>query len=267
MSVGDTADPIDAQSPADNTSSASRHQDYYLQTVVFKGRSWIQVEDCLFNVPRYHFERGSEVFAGMFSVPQPGGDTCKEGQGDSNPIVLVGKSSADFQALLKILYPLDIEPVMKNSSTWMTTGEWISVLKLSTEWRFLHIRKMAIEMLASTTEISSVQRIVLARKYEVASWLCRGYLELAQSTESISDEEGELLGWKTAFRLIQARERTPSVRLMNCVNCGCSQCLECSNCGRRQVPQNQARAGSIDAIVESIFAEEFRQAELASAEY
>ncbi|KAK7024961.1 hypothetical protein R3P38DRAFT_2951956 [Favolaschia claudopus] len=156
---------------------------------------------------------------------------------------------------------------MKNSNTWMTTDEWISVLKLSTEWRFLQIRKLAIEMLTSTSQISSVQRIVLARKYEVASWLRRGYLELAQSAESISEEEGELLGWKTAFRLIQARERTLSVRPMNCPSCGCYEYPECSVCCLQQRPENQAQAEALDAIFATIFAEEFRQAELASTEY
>ncbi len=64
-----------------------------------------QVEDRFFKVPRYHFDRSSEVFATAFSLPA--GDPVRaEGQSDDNPIVLEGISSADFQALLKVLYPL-----------------------------------------------------------------------------------------------------------------------------------------------------------------
>jgi hypothetical protein len=68
-------------------------------------RSVAQVEDNIFNVPRYHFERSSEIFAGMLALPADDSVNV-EGRTDENPVVLEGISSADFRALLKALYPL-----------------------------------------------------------------------------------------------------------------------------------------------------------------
>ncbi|KAK7008258.1 hypothetical protein R3P38DRAFT_3211119 [Favolaschia claudopus] len=227
----DTADPIDTQSTVAPT-SWSRDQNYFFQTVYFR------VEDRLFNVPRYHFDRASEVFADMFAVPQPGGDACKEGQSDSNPIVLEGKSFADFQALLKVLYPLRMD----------LRAEALDGVAFSANQK-------AGNRNAHFGE-PNFERPILARLYEVASWLRRGYLELVQRTETIPDDEAEVLGWKTTCRLVQARERTTSARVTNC-----------QYCGRNPYHYRQPAADPVDTTVESIFAEEFRQAELASAEY
>ncbi|KAK7024963.1 hypothetical protein R3P38DRAFT_2951969 [Favolaschia claudopus] len=241
MSPSDT-DPIDAQSPADTTSSAPRHQDYYFQTVIFK------VEDRLFNVPRYHFERASEVFAGMFSLPQP--STSTEGQSDLNPIVLDGKYSADFQALLKVLYPLDVELILNEPHKWMTTDEWISVLKLSTEWCMARFRRLAITKL-DQRDLSSCQRIMLARQYHIVTWLRRGYSELVERAETISEDEAEILGWKTTCRLFQARERAPNARCLSDARAPYSD--------RNGSPP--PATDSVYCIVWTIFAEEFASAE------
>ncbi|KAJ7738096.1 hypothetical protein B0H14DRAFT_2407998, partial [Mycena olivaceomarginata] len=194
-----------------------------------------QVEDCLFNVPRYHFERSSEVFATMFTLPT-GDGVHVEGQNDENPVVLEGIHSDDFQKLLEVLYPLDVREV--GSKNQMTKDEWISVLKLSTQWRFLDLRHLAIERLSETRlNIEIVERILLARQYDIADWLRIGYQDLAGLHRSISREEAEKIGWETAFLLGQVREKTFQV--------------------------DRRRIGRPD--VEGTFGEEFRQAELACA--
>ncbi|KAF8216959.1 hypothetical protein K438DRAFT_1559229, partial [Mycena galopus ATCC 62051] len=156
-----------------------------------------QVEDCLFNVPRYHFERTSEIFATMLTLP-PGDAVEVEGQSDDNPIVLDGISEVDFRALLKILYPL---------TDFMSKDEWLSVLKLSTQWRFLEARDLAIAQLNNHSDIGDVELILLARQYDVATWLRKGYMSIAERSEIISEEEAQKLGWQTAFRLSQLREK------------------------------------------------------------
>lgn len=94
-----------------------RHQNYYMETITFKvglphiiqghGRfsPKTQVEDYIFKVPRCHFERKSEIFRTTFTLPT-GDGVHAEGQTDENPVVLEGIRSLDFQALLKVLYPL-----------------------------------------------------------------------------------------------------------------------------------------------------------------
>ncbi|KAJ7788780.1 hypothetical protein B0H14DRAFT_3503769 [Mycena olivaceomarginata] len=134
-----------------SASVTSRHSKYCFETITPK------VKDCLFNIPRYHFERSSEA---------------------ENLVVLEGIRSDDFHKLLEVLYPLDVEVRSKN---WMTKDEWIFVLKLSTQWRFLDLRHLAIERLNETRfNIEIVEHILLARQYDIADWVWIGYEDLAE---------------------------------------------------------------------------------------
>ncbi|KAF8216991.1 hypothetical protein K438DRAFT_1748117 [Mycena galopus ATCC 62051] len=118
-------------------SQTSRDQNYYFNNITFK---------YIFNVPRYHFERTSEIFGTMLTL-SPGDGVQPEGQSDETPIVLEGITQIDFRALLKVLYPLHVRQPVFNAVQWMTKDEWISVLKLSTLWRFLDARDLAIKQL------------------------------------------------------------------------------------------------------------------------
>ncbi|KAF8216986.1 hypothetical protein K438DRAFT_1798115 [Mycena galopus ATCC 62051] len=227
-----TADPI-------STGNDSRDEDYYFSTIIFK------VEDRIFNVPRYHFERTSEVFAAMFTLP-PGDGVETEGKSDENAVVLEGISSGDFRALLKVLYPLHVRQPMLNAAQWMTKDEWISVLKLSTQWRFLDARDLAIKHLSDQPDIAIVDRILLARQYDVAAWLRKGYTDLAQRPRGISTEEAKKIGWEAAFRICEARD----------------QALQ------KQYAYRFNFAGTFQSInVEDLFEEDFKQVELASAAF
>lgn len=61
-----------------------------------------QVENTLFKVPRYKFERGSAVFKDMFEIPVT--DT-QEGWDDDNPIRLESIKKVDFQRFLMAMLP------------------------------------------------------------------------------------------------------------------------------------------------------------------
>ncbi|KAJ7786708.1 hypothetical protein B0H14DRAFT_3893628 [Mycena olivaceomarginata] len=188
----------------------SRDSDYYFgENITF------QVESCLFNVPRYHFARSSEVFATMLALP-PGNDVHVEGRSDENPVVLEGISSADFRALLKVLYPLDI----------------LKPHALTTE-------ELAIQSLNDRSDFRYIERISLARQYQVGIWLRAGYNYLAMRDGDISRAEAETIGWETALLITQIRERAW---------------------------KNHYRK-PYGADVEHIFGQEFKQAELASAAF
>ena len=64
----------------------------------------LQVEEIVFEAPRYRFAEHSEVFETMFNLPA-GGDGTVEGRDEEHPIVLEGHQAAHFHALLKVLYP------------------------------------------------------------------------------------------------------------------------------------------------------------------
>ncbi|KAJ7250486.1 hypothetical protein B0H12DRAFT_662676 [Mycena haematopus] len=219
--------------------SSSRDQNYYFENITFR------VEDCIFNVPRYHFEHTSEIFASMLTLP-PGNGVQAEGQSDQNPIVLEGISKVDFRALLKVLYPLSVRSIL-NIDRLMTKDEWLSVLKLSTQWRFLEARALAITQL-DRLNFGPVECVVLGRQYDIAAWLRKGYTGLLQRRWGyISPEDAKQIGWETAFRICEAREtklRTYTVRSGNDWTC----CTDYLNAG-------------------DVFGEELRQAELASAAF
>lgn len=64
--------------------------------VVFK------VEDRTFHSYRHTFTYASEVFEGMFLLPQEG---VVEGSSSESPIVLPGCKQEDFAALMRVLQP------------------------------------------------------------------------------------------------------------------------------------------------------------------
>ncbi|KAK7024956.1 hypothetical protein R3P38DRAFT_1055634 [Favolaschia claudopus] len=160
-----------------NTAGPGDDADYLLDNVIFR------VQGRMFKVPRYSFERSSEVFADMFALPTK--NRRVEGRSIDNPIVLEEISSDDFEQLLK----------------------WVSVLKLSTQWRFLDVRRLAIQQLHTRPDLGGVERVMLGRQYGIVSFIRIGYVVLVRRTEVLSTEEAQEIGWDTAFHLSQLREK------------------------------------------------------------
>ncbi|KAK7008257.1 hypothetical protein R3P38DRAFT_3280775 [Favolaschia claudopus] len=235
------SDPEFTLTLAPTAHQAIRDHSYYFKTVTFK------VQERLFNVPRHHFEKTSEVFGGMFALPAS--DSLEaEGQSDENPIALEGIKSSDFEQLLKILYPLDFSRALSvGIDNWMNKDGWIAVLKLSTLWRFLDERKLAIQQLQNRADLDPVERILLARQYDVAPWLREGYLALTQRSQMISQDEAAKIGWETTVHLFQLRETT-TFRYTNF---------------KDSRPACGVHTGDFDTV----FGEEMKQAESASAAY
>lgn len=64
-----------------------------------------QVEQTIFEVPRYRFPQHSDVFRDMFLIPQTEDGGAVDGQRRDRPIVLEGYHAAHFAALVRVLYP------------------------------------------------------------------------------------------------------------------------------------------------------------------
>ncbi|KAJ6581980.1 hypothetical protein B0H19DRAFT_929537, partial [Mycena capillaripes] len=208
------------------------------------------VEDRLFKVPRYHFER-SEIFADAFMLPKPTGAAhTAEGTSDQNPVRLEGISSVDFGRLLKALYPLE------NPVPSMSKDCWISVLKLSTMWRLLEIRARAVQCLGPMVS-NTAEGIVLGRKYHVSSWLRAGYQALALGGMTLHDVE--MIGWETSTKIYRIREECVLEYLR--VNYG-----DYYN-GYGQNHANYFATAANEEVLQKSFAEEWQQADSDSAEY
>ncbi|KAF9558138.1 hypothetical protein CPC08DRAFT_709875, partial [Agrocybe pediades] len=176
---------------------------YFLGSIVFK------VEDTLFQVPRYHFD-SNEVFSTTFSLPPPAGNDA-EGSAESNPFELKGVAKADFQAFLKVLYPLTIPHSYKD----ITLDEWKSILLLSSMWEFQKIRKLAIDILtkSSTAVLKPADKVFLGRKFDVYDWLLHGLIEMVQGNTGPRPEDVNLLGVDICVQIWDLREECIRIQM------------------------------------------------------
>ncbi|KAH6908561.1 hypothetical protein BKA70DRAFT_1280195 [Coprinopsis sp. MPI-PUGE-AT-0042] len=199
-----------------------RHASHYLSFSIFC------VENQLYCLPKDHLSLHSEVFAGMFSI-----DNGTDGQSDDHPIVLEGYKSEDFDALLRIIVPKPLEP----SPPYLNKDEWISVLKLSTIWQMDKIRKLAIEKL-SIMNMLPLEKIVMAREYNVSKWLSEGASALVETLDTFKIEDiAQTIGWETTARIYavhsaaqksefdqklkETQAQTVQISRLRCI--GCSQ--------------------------------------------
>ncbi|KAF8910795.1 hypothetical protein CPB85DRAFT_1435067 [Mucidula mucida] len=161
-----------------------------------------KVENRLYKVPRYFFANYSEIFASTFDLPQ--GSVSPEGQSDDHPFELHGLTCSEFEPLLRVIYPMNThEPLLSS-----TFEDWTSILKLSTMWGMSAVRQLAVENLSNCMALrgDAVEYVVLAKAYEVVTWLRQGYLKLVKRAEPISPAEAERIGWVASVQIYQIRE-------------------------------------------------------------
>jgi hypothetical protein len=107
---------------------------------------------------------------------------------------------------LKLIWIMDYA----STNVKLTPQEWISVLKLSTMWEFVDIRERAIQelnLLKGEMGMGSIEKIEYARCFDLKEWLLEGYTELLKRAMTITNDEAERLGWKTAAKLLLLREQ------------------------------------------------------------
>ncbi|OCB85797.1 hypothetical protein A7U60_g7149 [Sanghuangporus baumii] len=184
-----------------------RHDTYYIPSgdVVF------QVEDTLFRVHRYFFERESALFRDMLSLPapiqQPSNGTQgqqqaafqREGTSDENPIRLPQVSKEEFRLFLWVFY----NPT--HSEYDAPGSKWTSILRLAHLWDFPMIRELAFRQLEKEPP---VKRLALADRYDAPpDWRARAMTELVVRREPLSRVEGEELGLETVLKVAEMREK------------------------------------------------------------
>ncbi|KAJ7350637.1 hypothetical protein DFH08DRAFT_621004, partial [Mycena albidolilacea] len=159
------------------------------------------VENTLFKVPRFQFERHSGIFAIMLSSLSQDVEGAK-GSSDETPFELDGIKCVDFRRLLGVLYPMTAIP----KTPTLSKDEWISVLKLANLWDFIEVRNLAIEQLTLYAgSLDCIERILFARQFDVSAWLRSGFVELARRKAIISREEGGRIGWDVALQISRLR--------------------------------------------------------------
>ncbi|TFK50929.1 hypothetical protein OE88DRAFT_1630838 [Heliocybe sulcata] len=172
-----------------------RHESYYIMT----GDIIFLVENHLFRVHRYFFERESPVFREKLALATAPGQSPR-GTSDTNPFPIDDATTTDFSRFLWVFYnPLYS---LYNASI----EEWTSILKLSYLWRFTEVKKLAVRELEKQY-IAPVPKIALYQKYDVdRGLLLQSYSVLTKRAEPISMAEGLDLGLETCLLLARARE-------------------------------------------------------------
>ncbi|KZP17540.1 hypothetical protein FIBSPDRAFT_698883, partial [Athelia psychrophila] len=163
-----------------------RHPQYYFKD----GNTIFLIEEVLYNVHRYFFERDSAHFRSILENVQ--------GTEEKNPIILPDVNCSDFDEFLAILYPTDF-----HRSTEKTTAQWTSILHLAAKWGFESIQLLAIDKLTATA--IPVDKIVLGRRYGISDWLPGAYEAVCTRADPLTVEEGMKLGVEDIIRISAAR--------------------------------------------------------------
>lgn len=172
-----------------------RHPKYYLNG----GDVHFLVENYLFRVHRYFFERESAHFREQLAIPAPAGQSPK-GSSDANPFLLDDVAANDFARFLWVFY----NP--KYSIYDATVEDWSAILKLSYDWRFGEVQKLCCRELEKFN-IEPLAKIELYQTYDLdKKLLVPSYIALCARPEPLTIREGRQLGLETALLLATARE-------------------------------------------------------------
>ncbi|KZP28765.1 hypothetical protein FIBSPDRAFT_1039492 [Athelia psychrophila] len=165
----------------------TKHSKYYFKD----GNVILLIEEVLYNVHRYFFERDSSHFRSILESDQ--------GADEQDPVVLPDVSCSDFDEFLAILYPTDFR-----HPTEKTTAQWTSILHLAAKWGFESIQLLAIDKLTATA--IAVDKIVLGRRYGIANWLPGAYEAVCTRVDPLTVEEGMKLGVEDIIKISAARQ-------------------------------------------------------------
>ncbi|KAJ4494783.1 hypothetical protein C8J55DRAFT_415357 [Lentinula edodes] len=170
-----------------------RDKTFYSDFKIFK------VEDVLFKVPTDALTAESEVFRDLLKLPPVPSNV--EGLSDENPIHLEGVLSNDFRQLLRIICP------RFKSTQVLSFTQWTSVLKLADQYMMDSVRSHAIFIMDQQSDFDPIDKIVVARRYSIKSWLTPTYNKILQRPQSFTQHDLERLGSDTVLKLVALRDR------------------------------------------------------------
>ncbi|KAI6119047.1 hypothetical protein EDD16DRAFT_1480460 [Pisolithus croceorrhizus] len=169
----------------------TNHPEYYF----CDGSITFLVENELFRVHKYFFERESQYFKNYFKTSEFDGT-------DEDPYpVDVDVKSEDFAHLLWVWYNPHYHYEGQPRETWL------AILGLASRWGFESIRELAIQQL-ERLPMDPVDKITLYKEHKLdKKLLVPSFVELCKSPTLPSPAEAERLQMETILRLAAARER------------------------------------------------------------
>ncbi|KAF9047610.1 hypothetical protein BJ165DRAFT_1113979 [Panaeolus papilionaceus] len=181
-----------------------RHGQYYIPNADL----CLIVEQFIFKIHRYFFERESEYFARKLAVPTSAGGALP-GSADHSAIILDNVTPSQFSNFLWVFY----NP--KFSLYEADLPVWQDILVLAHRWIFPEVKSLAVREIEKK-HMADVMRIKLYQDNQVDRNLlvCR-YAALTERDEPINLEEGIAIGLETVLKIAAAREKARGVRLAN----------------------------------------------------
>lgn len=157
------------------------------------------------------------MFREKLNIAPPPGQNPK-GSTETNPLPLDDVREVDFARFLWVFY----NPCVSGSTSTnlgansnisrkysvydANVDEWSSILKLSYEWKFAEVKRLACRYL-ERFEIDPIQKIELYQLYELDKrLLIPSYIALINRQEPLSIAEGRRLSLETALLIATARE-------------------------------------------------------------
>ncbi|CCO27235.1 hypothetical protein BN14_01271 [Rhizoctonia solani AG-1 IB] len=106
----------------------------------------------------------------------------------------------DFKNMFKILYASLIKGPFEFDAPTL-----VSSLRLATSYEYPELRKFSVDRLESAN-LSAIQRIELAREFDLSGWDERAFQELVERSEPITKDEAKVIGFERFEELARARE-------------------------------------------------------------
>lgn len=175
--------------------SLTRYEEYYLPG----GDLFLLVEQHIFRVHRYFFERESTYFKGKLATPAAPGST-RPGTNESNAILLDDVRVHEFARFLWVFY----NP--KYSLYHTSVADWTAILNLAHRWAFPEVKSLAVRELEKQS-MPDIERVVVYQNNDVdRNLLIRCYAALCERDQPITPAEGRRMGIDTALTIAQLRE-------------------------------------------------------------
>ncbi|TFY50891.1 hypothetical protein EVG20_g11271 [Dentipellis fragilis] len=177
------------ESPGTAPAPEHKHARFYFED----GNVTFLVQGVTYHVPRCFFCRHSSYFRTLFK-------NSPESEDPTKPIPLDNVACSEFDVLLSILYPTDFD-----KCELKTVESWTAVLRLSTEWSFPSIHRLAINRLQPIA--LAIDQVALGRTYGIEPWMGPGYATLCNREKPLTREEGLRLGFDDTMLIMTVRER------------------------------------------------------------
>ncbi|TFK75563.1 hypothetical protein BDN72DRAFT_757466, partial [Pluteus cervinus] len=175
------------------------------------------VEGTLFRVHQHFLVRESEVFKWMFTnLSEKDG---RQGDSDTNPIVLTDVQIDEFESLLDFFYngmhdhlgaiaaSQKSRQPPKTPLSNSSPQHLMNLLSISTRFEFDRIRQYATDELQRITNtLDPIDVILLAEKHDVFQWIAPALSRLCQRDKPLTVVEARKLGFETAILVAEARE-------------------------------------------------------------